>query len=278
MGQAKSSGPWRRSILPMSWWMSVRCGLRGVYAGTRSGAHLSAVQTADIRGLAPSSPGSVGRPPISRNFWPRRAPRSATAPASSAHFVFVVSHSSAPREARSSSTPSPRAIWISTCGASWRWSKGQADRVNLIVNLAALRREVLVPRSSLSLNAGPDDLGRDQIYATDRDLVVNRAQDRSAPICLCGSWRRIGFKARARSCSEVGLRCCRWPWGSGPGDPLPPYGEGYVDKALLSWFDTLIGYLPACQTATSEPAGRLSLAGRAPARSLHAPQRIDLGS
>ena len=114
------------------------------------------------------------------------------------------------------------------------------DRVNLIVNLAARGREVLVPRGSL-LNAGPDSLGRDQIYATDRDLVVNRAQIARLQSVYVDR-RRIGFKElRARLLpGEVGLPLLSLALGDPePGDPLPPYGEGYVDKALLSWFDTL---------------------------------------
>ena len=49
------------------------------------------------------------------------------------------------------------------------------DRVNLLFDLAAGTLEALVPAGSL-LSAGPDRQGTQRIYATDRDLVVNRAE------------------------------------------------------------------------------------------------------
>src|SRR5262245_54554035 len=49
------------------------------------------------------------------------------------------------------------------------------DRVNLIADLRAGSQQALLPAGT-RLNAGPDSQGYDQIYVTDRDLVVNRAQ------------------------------------------------------------------------------------------------------
>ncbi len=49
------------------------------------------------------------------------------------------------------------------------------DSVNVIIEPGPAARDVLLPAGTL-LSAGPDSLGRDQTYATERDLVVTRAQ------------------------------------------------------------------------------------------------------
>ncbi len=53
--------------------------------------------------------------------------------------------------------------------------KAVPDRVNVIFELAAGEEEVLVPRGTL-LEAGVDSLGQDRVYATDREIVVNRVR------------------------------------------------------------------------------------------------------
>lgn len=49
------------------------------------------------------------------------------------------------------------------------------DRVNLVVDLLPDEKSALLPAGSL-LDAGTDSTGRDRVYATDRELVVNRAR------------------------------------------------------------------------------------------------------
>lgn len=124
-----------------------------------------------------------------------------------------------------------------------------ADRVHLLIDLAARGREVLVRRGSV-LNAGPDSAGQDRIYATDRDLVVNRAQIAKLS-SLFVDRRLIGFKeTRAQvAAGEVGLALLRLALGEpGPGDPLPLYAGSTVDKAKLDELDALARF-------TTESAG-----------------------
>jgi hypothetical protein len=121
-----------------------------------------------------------------------------------------------------------------------------ADRVHLLVDLAARGREVLVRRGSL-LNAGPDSAGQDRIYATDRDLVVNRAQIAKLS-SLFVDRRLVGFKeTRAQvAASEVGLALLRLALGEpGPGDPLPLYAGLAVDQGKLEELDKLTQFTTA---------------------------------
>lgn len=118
-----------------------------------------------------------------------------------------------------------------------------ADRVNLVFALAKGEREALIPAGS-RLDAGPDSIGIERIYTTDRDLVVNRAQIASVRSVLVD--RRItGFKqARARAAKlheDAGLWMLRIALGDpSPGDPLPLYPDGTpVDLAKLKELDDL---------------------------------------
>lgn len=125
-----------------------------------------------------------------------------------------------------------------------------ADRLNLVFQLAPRGKDTLIPRGSL-LSAGPDSGGRDRVYATDRDLVVNRAQ--LAKLSTVYIDRRfIGFKElRARlKPSEVGLALLALALGDPqPGDPLPLYPD---DQPLTA--DKLAA-LDALTQATSESSG-----------------------
>jgi hypothetical protein len=101
-----------------------------------------------------------------------------------------------------------------------------ADRVNLIFDLSPGKSEALVPHGSL-VSAGPDSLGREQLYATDRDLVVNRAQVAKLR-SLFVERRRIGLaKAREPYLKKDDLEgailaMLRIALGDPrPGDPLP---------------------------------------------------------
>lgn len=124
------------------------------------------------------------------------------------------------------------------------------DQVHLIVNLAGRAREAVVPRGSL-LSAGPDSAGKDRIYATDRDLVVNRVQ--IAKLQSLYVDRRItGFKElRARVApAEVGPALLGLALGEpGPGGPLPPYPDGRIVSA------STLAALDAVTHITSESEG-----------------------
>jgi hypothetical protein len=110
-----------------------------------------------------------------------------------------------------------------------RGKKAVPDRVHLLFDLARGIDQVRVAAGS-RLSAGPDSLGKERLYATDQDLVVNRArvgQLRSVHVGV----RRTGLadareqyrtdQARAvRTMLEIALGDPR------PGDPLPPYPGG----------------------------------------------------
>lgn len=108
------------------------------------------------------------------------------------------------------------------------------DQVNLLFNLTRGREEVLVSAGSL-LGAGPDSLGKERLYATDRDIVVNRARI-GAIRSLCVEQRRTGIKDAwrrhaSRDKGEAVLAMLRIALGDPqPGDPLPEYpGVGALD-------------------------------------------------
>lgn len=106
------------------------------------------------------------------------------------------------------------------------------DRVNLIFDLEADSGAVLLPRGSL-LDAGQDTSGVDRVYATDRDLVVNRAQ--LAQLSSLYIERRVttlrDLPTRYPNQLE---RACEVMFAIALGDPLPLYPDGSrVDYAKL---------------------------------------------
>ncbi|AGP37775.1 baseplate J/gp47 family protein [Sorangium cellulosum] len=95
------------------------------------------------------------------------------------------------------------------------------DRVSLIVDLAFRGREVLLPAGT-RLDAGPDSLGRARIYATDRDLVVNRTRI-EAISSLFIDRRRVGLREISGRHANDKQRACEAMFALAIGDPLPPY-------------------------------------------------------
>lgn len=113
------------------------------------------------------------------------------------------------------------------------------DRVNLVVELTPDGTEVLLPGKSL-LNAGPDSLGRDRIYATDRDLVVNRTQLAKASSLLIDR-RRTGLDQIKTRYANDKERACEAMFAIALGDPLLPYADGAaVNYAKLTSLRTFL--------------------------------------
>jgi hypothetical protein len=111
------------------------------------------------------------------------------------------------------------------------------DQVNLLVELAAGVSSVEIPAGSRA-SAGPDSLGRDLIYKTDRTIVVNRAQITKVS-SLSLDRRVVGIRearqAHANDRSGAQLAMLQIALGDpNPGDPLPLYPNGkQVDDAPL---------------------------------------------
>ncbi|HTN91160.1 MAG TPA: baseplate J/gp47 family protein [Sorangium sp.] len=107
------------------------------------------------------------------------------------------------------------------------------DRVSLIVELASRGRQVLLPAGT-RLDAGPDSLGRARIYATDRDLVVNRTQVEKVSSLFIDR-RRTGLRQITSRYANDKQRACEAMFALAIGDPLPPYpGSAQpVDFAVL---------------------------------------------
>ena len=120
------------------------------------------------------------------------------------------------------------------------------DDVNLLLDLATGVAAVEVPAGSRA-SAGPDSLGRELIYATNRDIVVNRAQTAKLS-SLCVDRRLIGFpEARVTHLNDrAGAVMAMLQLALGdptPGDPLLPYPPSKpVDAALLASIHTLLQF------------------------------------
>ena len=106
------------------------------------------------------------------------------------------------------------------------------DRVNLIIDLARGARSVLLPRGTL-LNAGPDQAGVDRMYATDRDLIVHRAQVAALRSLYVDCQRTTLRQAPLRHSNDK-ERSCELMFRIALGDPLPALPDGRsVDYACL---------------------------------------------
>lgn len=113
------------------------------------------------------------------------------------------------------------------------------DRLNLIVDLTPDGTEVLLPARSL-LNAGPDKLGHDRIYATDRDLVVNRTQIAKVSSLFIDR-RRTGLDQIKTRYANDKERACEAMFAIALGDPLLPYPDGAaVNYAKLTSLRTFL--------------------------------------
>src|SRR6185503_968012 len=118
------------------------------------------------------------------------------------------------------------------------------DRLNLIFDLRKGVTDARVPAGT-RLSAGPDSLGRDRIYTTDRDLVVNRAAIAALRSVFVDRQITGVKEARERGVNDNDLEGAvlgmfRIALGSpGPGDPLPPYASTTVNLARLRDLDAL---------------------------------------
>ncbi|HEX8113623.1 MAG TPA: hypothetical protein VF516_38090, partial [Kofleriaceae bacterium] len=96
-----------------------------------------------------------------------------------------------------------------------------ADRVHLVLDLARGEREVLVPAGSL-VSAGPDSLGRDQVYTTEQPIIVNRiaiARTRTIHVAR----QRTGFAAARADHPGAPLDAFLAMLGIALGEPLPAF-------------------------------------------------------
>ncbi len=114
-----------------------------------------------------------------------------------------------------------------------------ADRVNVIIELARGAKTLLLPAGT-QLNAGPDATGIDRIYATDRDLFVNRAQVASLR-SLYIDCRRTTLRHAPLRHPNDSERICEHMFRIALADPLPLFADGReVNFATLrSLHDTL---------------------------------------
>lgn len=117
------------------------------------------------------------------------------------------------------------------------------DRLNLLFDLAPGVEQASLPAGTL-VTAGPDSVGTDRRYATDRDVVFSRAQ--------IDALRSVHVARRITGLAEARDRHRNDPPGAAmamleialghpePGDPLPPYPDrGAVDFDLLAELERL---------------------------------------
>lgn len=98
------------------------------------------------------------------------------------------------------------------------------DRVNVIVDLARGQKSVRLPAGT-QLIAGPDSGGTDRIYATERDLIANRAQV-AALRSLYIDCRRTTLRQAPLRHPNDSERTCELMFRIALGDPLPPFPDG----------------------------------------------------
>jgi baseplate J-like protein len=110
------------------------------------------------------------------------------------------------------------------------------DRVHVLPRLAAGVERARLPEGTL-LRAGKDELGRERLYRTDRELVVSRAS--VARLSSVYAQKELVGLREARELyngprEEAVLRMLAIALGEPrPGDALPPYGGRTVTHALL---------------------------------------------
>lgn len=114
-----------------------------------------------------------------------------------------------------------------------------ADRVHVLFDLARGEREVLVPAGT-QVTAGPDSLGKEQLYRTEQDLVVNRISI-ARKSSLFVERRRTGL-ADARARHEVDpvaafLAMLEMALGA----PLAPYSGKEMNAGRLAEIAGYVG-------------------------------------
>ncbi|MEN9868281.1 MAG: hypothetical protein RL748_3871, partial [Pseudomonadota bacterium] len=142
--------------------------------------------------------------------------------------------------------------------------KGTPDQVHALIALAEGQEQYLLPTGTL-LRAGQDSQGKDLIYRSTRDLMVNQASVASLK-SLYVEKTIIGIREAREApdtlvelfpanpdLSDEGLlsdRACMamlvMTLGTpGPGNALPAYpGNRRVDPAFLAQLDTLLAFVP----------------------------------
>lgn len=131
--------------------------------------------------------------------------------------------------------------------------KAIPDRVNALYLLSASANRVLVPAGT-TMSAGVDSIGRDRIYQTSRDLVVNRARVEKIS-SLYVERRIVGIRQSwhgHRNDPEAGrFEMLQIAYGRPlPGDPLPDYpgmpsiplSDDDATDALLRSLQTLVKF------------------------------------
>ncbi len=98
------------------------------------------------------------------------------------------------------------------------------DSVHVIVELAADHEQILLPAKT-PLDAGQDHSGRDRVYVTDRDVVVNRVQ--VARLCsLFAECRKESLATTTDRHPESKNQTLMAMLRLALGDPLPRYADG----------------------------------------------------
>lgn len=130
-----------------------------------------------------------------------------------------------------------------------------ADRVHVLVELAAGEDQCLLPAGSL-LSAGQDPQGNDLCYRTDAALLANQAQVVSLKSLFVKRTRtglpdvQAAAERSGAGPDEVSLRLLRMALGGPePGGPLPVYPaaadgkDRLMNELLLGWLDRLLDFI-----------------------------------
>ncbi len=107
------------------------------------------------------------------------------------------------------------------------------DRVHLLFDLARGERDVLVPAGSL-LGAGPDSLGREQVYRTERAIIVNRVKIAKKSTVFVER-KRSGLRQVVKEAGDDPEAACLAMLELVLGDPLPAYPGGEPGGAEVGY-------------------------------------------
>lgn len=119
---------------------------------------------------------------------------------------------------------------------------GMPDHAAVLVDVSPNTEQFLLPTGTL-LKAGADSLGRDRVYRTDREIVVNHAQ--VAKLSSVYVDKRITGIREAREDStglpsEAVINMLEIALGDpNPGDPLPKYSDPSKKTVDYEWLKTL---------------------------------------
>ncbi|HEY8037539.1 MAG TPA: baseplate J/gp47 family protein [Methylobacter sp.] len=124
----------------------------------------------------------------------------------------------------------------------------QPDRVNVLIEPAAQKSSALLPAGTL-LAAGKDSLGKELVYRTDSDLVVNQAKIARLSSVYVNK-QVIDIRKAHEQCkgtkSDAVIEMLKIALGDPmPGDDLPPYPPSNVkvDFTLLTQLQTLVTFV-----------------------------------